>query len=97
MVFHKHLEANQFVVPGSDYHMRMSAVDRMRSVFDDGLFEKVAVPEVPVDPLKFRDGKRYVDRLKEAKAKTELDDAVLVGVGTLEGQPIKPGDPIPEL
>ena len=45
-------------------------------------------PKVGVDPLKFRDEKRYTDRLKEAKAKTGLEDAILTGLGTIEGLPI---------
>ena len=88
MVFYKDLEANQFVVPGSDYHMRMGAVQRLHSLFDGGEYTKVAVPTVPQDPLKFRDGRKYTDRLKDAKTKTDLDDAVLVGEGTLEGVPV---------
>ena len=88
MVFYKDLEANQFVVPGSDFHMRMTAEQRLKLTFDDGKFEKVALPTVPLDPLKFRDGRRYVDRLKDAKSETALDDAVLVAVGTLDGTPI---------
>ncbi|RTL66659.1 MAG: acetyl-CoA carboxylase carboxyltransferase subunit beta [Hyphomicrobiales bacterium] len=86
MVFYKDLEANQFVIPGSNYHMRMDAQKRLASLFDDGVYEKVSVKEVPQDPLKFRDGKRYSDRLKTAKSDTELDDAVLVGEGRLDGQ-----------
>ena len=85
MVFYKDLEANQFVVPGSDFHMKMSAMVRLKSIFDDGEYERVALPSVPVDPLKFRDGRRYVDRLKDAKANTELEDAILVGQGQLDG------------
>ena len=88
MVFYKELEANQFVVPGSNYHMKMSAKARLDTLFDGAVFEKVAVPSVPQDPLKFRDGRRYTDRLKDAKAKTALDDAVLVGEGLLDGQMI---------
>ncbi len=86
MVFYKDLEANQFVIPGSNYHMRMDAQKRLASLFDDGVYEKVSVKDVPQDPLKFRDGKRYSDRLKTAKSETELDDAVLVGEGRLDGQ-----------
>lgn len=86
MVFYKDLEANQFVIPGSNYHMRMDAQKRLASLFDDGAFEKVTVKEVPQDPLKFRDGKRYSERLKTAKSDTDLDDAVLVGEGRLDGQ-----------
>jgi acetyl-CoA carboxylase carboxyl transferase subunit beta len=88
MVFYKDLEANQFVVPGSDFHMRMSAQQRFKHFFDGGEFKKVAVPAVPQDPLKFRDGRKYADRLKDAKTETELDDAVLVGEGTLDGMPV---------
>ncbi|MEZ5843313.1 MAG: acetyl-CoA carboxylase, carboxyltransferase subunit beta [Hyphomicrobiaceae bacterium] len=88
MVFYKDLEANQFVVPGSDFHMRVGAEQRLKLTFDDGAFEKVTLPSVSLDPLKFRDGRRYVDRLKDAKSETGLEDAVLVGEGTLEGTPI---------
>jgi acetyl-CoA carboxylase carboxyl transferase subunit beta len=88
MVFHKDLEANQFVIPGSDYHMRMDAERRLKSFFDDGKFEVVPAPEVPADPLKFRDEKRYVDRIKESRAKTGLTDALLTGMGTLDRLPI---------
>jgi acetyl-CoA carboxylase carboxyl transferase subunit beta len=88
MVFHKDLEANQFVIPGSGYHMRIGAEARLKSFFDGGKFESLAVPEVPVDPLKFRDEKRYVDRLKEARAKTGMNDAILTGFGTLDGLPV---------
>ncbi len=85
MVFHKDLEANQFVIPGSGYHMRMGAEARLRSFFDGGKFEVVPVPDVPVDPLKFRDQKRYIDRIKDARAKTGMTDALLTGLGTLDG------------
>ncbi len=88
MVFYKDLEANEFVVPGSDYHWKMGADQRLSHLFDGGEFAKVAIPAVPQDPLKFRDGRKYTDRLKNAKAETEMEDAVLVGVGTLEGQPV---------
>ena len=86
MVFYKDLEANQFVVPGSDHHMRMRADARLASLFDNGKYERVELPDVPSDPLKFRDGKRYIDRIKEARVATELKDAVLVGEGTLDGR-----------
>jgi acetyl-CoA carboxylase carboxyl transferase subunit beta len=85
MVFYKDLEANQFVIPGSNYHMRMGAAARLKALFDDGAFEDVALPEVALDPLKFRDERRYTDRLKDARAKTGLADAVKVAVGRLDG------------
>ena len=88
MVFYKDLEANQFVIPGSNHHMRMDAHKRLQHVFDGGEFEIVPVRDVAQDPLKFRDGKRYSDRLKASKSDTDLQDAVLVGEGTLEGQEV---------
>ena len=83
LVFFKDVETNQFVIPSSNYHMRMGATARLKSIFDDGVWEDIAVRAVAADPLKFRDERRYADRLKDARAKTSLADAVKVGVGTL--------------
>jgi acetyl-CoA carboxylase carboxyl transferase subunit beta len=68
--------------------MRMTAAARLKTVFDDGEFESLPMPEVPADPLKFRDERRYTDRLKDARGKTGLVDAVLAGAGRLEGERI---------
>jgi acetyl-CoA carboxylase carboxyl transferase subunit beta len=91
LVFHKDVEANLHVIPGSNYHMRMAAPLRLKSMFDDGVFEDIPLPEVPVDPLKFRDEKRYVDRLRDARAKTGTPDAVKIGHGVAEGLPLTVG------
>jgi acetyl-CoA carboxylase carboxyl transferase subunit beta len=88
MIYYKDLEANQFVVPGSDYHMRMSAAARLKALFDEGAYETITLPDVPPDPLKFRDERRYTDRLKDARGKTGMADAVLVGVGHLQGDTV---------
>ena len=85
LVFYKDVESNQFVIPGSNYHMRMSADARLSSIFDNETWYDVALPEVPADPLKFRDERKYVDRIKDARAKTGLNDFVKVGFGKLEG------------
>jgi acetyl-CoA carboxylase carboxyl transferase subunit beta len=84
MVFVKDLEANLMVVPGSGYHMRLSPKKRLEATFD-GRWEDIPVPDVATDPLKFRDEKRYVDRLKDARAKTGTSDAIRVAVGQIEG------------
>ena len=84
MVFYKDLEANQFVMPQSNYHMRMPPEDRLKSMFDDGTFEKIAMPAVAADPLKFRDERRYADRIKEARTKTNAEDCILAGHGLLD-------------
>ena len=86
LVFHKDLENNLFVVPGSDYHMKMDARTRLATTFDDGRWDEIAVGEVLSDPLRFRDEKRYVDKLKEARTKTGLADAVKLGSGKLGGR-----------
>jgi len=88
LVFHKDLEANLFVVPGSGYHMKIPAKTRLSSLFDDGHYDLIPTPEVPLDPLKFKDVKRYTDRLKEYRTKTGAPDAVLVASGKLESQDV---------
>ena len=88
LVFYKDVEANQFVIPGSNYHMRMGATARLKSIFDNETWFDIAVPDVPLDPLKFRDERRYTDRLKDARSKTGTKDAIKLGLGKLEGQPV---------
>ena len=88
MVFHKDLEENQFVIPSSGHHMRISAHERLIHFYDGGAFQTLETPKVVADPLRFRDEKRYVDRLKEARSKTALEDAVLATQGTIEDLPI---------
>ncbi len=88
MVFHRDLEMNQYVIPGSGYHMRMTAKQRLEHFFDDKDYELIPLPEVPLDPLKFRDERRYTDRLRDARTKTGAPDAVLIGTGTVESLPI---------
>jgi acetyl-CoA carboxylase carboxyl transferase subunit beta len=88
LVFYKDVETNQFVIPGSNYHMRMSATARLKSMFDDEAWTDIAVPDVPVDPLKFRDERKYADRLKDARTKTGMQDAIKLGFGKLEGVPV---------
>lgn len=86
MVFYKDLEANQFVFPGSNHHHRMPAALRLSSMFDAGEFELLTPPVVGADPLKFKDERRYADRLKEAKAKTGVEDSIQAGYGKVNEQ-----------
>src|SRR5262249_46662942 len=65
-----------------------SAGARLKNLFDGGQYDEIKIREVPVDPLKFRDERRYADRLKDAKTKTGLADAVKVGTGKLDGLPV---------
>jgi len=88
LVFHKDLEANLMVVPGSGYHMAITPKARLAALYDDGEYEELAIPETLADPLKFRDIKRYADRLKEHRLKTGAVDAITLAAGKLEGQPV---------
>jgi acetyl-CoA carboxylase carboxyl transferase subunit beta len=88
LVFHKDIETNLFVVPGSGYHMRCPVDVRLTTLFDKGELELLPTPEAPVDPLKFRDIKRYVDKLKEYRTKTGQPDAVTLATGKLDGSQV---------
>jgi acetyl-CoA carboxylase carboxyl transferase subunit beta len=85
MMFHRELEKNLRVCTHCGHHLRMPVRDRLRMLFDNGAWTEIELQPVAVDPLKFKDRKRYVDRLKEAQAKTGLKDAVVVGHGTMGG------------
>lgn len=85
MVFHRDLEQSHRVCPHCDHHMRLTATARMKLLFDDGEYVKVATPQPPLDPLKFRDAKRYTDQLKDARNQTGTDFAVEVGLGKIAG------------
>ncbi|MEM9104066.1 MAG: acetyl-CoA carboxylase, carboxyltransferase subunit beta [Pseudomonadota bacterium] len=85
MVFHTDLEENQWVVPSSGYHMKISARARLGYLFDDGAFEELDAPKTIQDPLKFRDSKKYTDRLRDVRTKTGLDDSIISAIGTVKG------------
>ena len=91
LVFHKDLEANLMVVPGSGYHMPIGAKARFGFLFDAGEYEQLPTPEALSDPLKFRDVKRYADRLKENRTKTGLNDAIALATGQLDGLTVTVG------
>ena len=88
MIFHRELEASHRVCPHCSHHMRIGALERLKLLFDDGQFNRIELPEVAADPLKFRDRRRYTERLKEAQSKTGEKDAIVVAHGTLGGQPL---------
>ncbi|SCX18145.1 Acetyl-coenzyme A carboxylase carboxyl transferase subunit beta [Agrobacterium sp. DSM 25558] len=85
MVFHKDLEENKWVIPASGFHMKMPAKARLEDLFDGGVYEALQQPKVAQDPLKFRDSKKYSDRLRDSRVKTEQEDTILAGVGKLQG------------
>ncbi|HJS85083.1 MAG TPA: acetyl-CoA carboxylase, carboxyltransferase subunit beta [Acetobacteraceae bacterium] len=85
MIFSRELEANLKVCPHCGFHMRATAAERLAWTFDPGAYTRIELPKVPADPLRFRDSKRYSDRLREAREKTQMEDALLVAHGTIEG------------
>ncbi|GAA0460911.1 MULTISPECIES: acetyl-CoA carboxylase, carboxyltransferase subunit beta [Sphingomonas] len=85
MVFTKELEENQYVCPMCDHHERIGPKERFAYLFDEGSCETLPSPTVPEDPLKFRDSKRYADRLKAARASTGDSDAWINALGTIDG------------
>jgi acetyl-CoA carboxylase carboxyl transferase subunit beta len=85
MIFHRDLEANQRVCPHCDHHMRVGPEYRFAALFDEGSWERIEMPRSPPDPLRFRDQKKYVDRLKEAQARTKAADALEAALGRVDG------------
>ena len=85
MVFTKELEENQYVCPMCDHHERIGPKERFAYLFDEGSCETLPSPTVPEDPLKFRDSKRYADRLRAARASTGDSDAWINVLGTIDG------------
>lgn len=86
MVFHREMEANQSVCHHCGHHMKVTIQQRLEGLFDDKKFSKVSLPKVPEDPLKFKDKKKYTDRLKDSRAKTKEQDAIVVAKGLVGGQ-----------
>ncbi|MDG2187308.1 MAG: acetyl-CoA carboxylase, carboxyltransferase subunit beta [Hyphomicrobiales bacterium] len=87
MVFHKDLEANQWVIPGSNYHMKIPAKKRLELLYD-GEYQIIDTDASISDPLKFKDEKKYIDRLKDARKKTGMDDAVVISQGIMGKIPV---------
>ncbi len=86
MLFHRELEEQLNVCHACGHHLRISAAERLGQLFDDGAFERVDLPAVTPDPLKFRDSRRYSDRLRDAQGKSGEKEAIIVARGTIGGQ-----------
>lgn len=85
MLFHRDLEENLNVCSNCGHHMRLPARTRLESLFDEGEFTEIELPENVTDPLKFRDRKRYSDRLKDTRSATGRTDAIMVAHGEIGG------------
>ncbi len=87
MIFHRELTENLHVCPHCDHHLRITVSERLRLLLGES-YEELSLPEVPADPLRFRDLKRYSDRLRDAQGKTGRQDALVVAVGSLHGMKV---------
>jgi acetyl-CoA carboxylase carboxyl transferase subunit beta len=88
MLFHRELSDNLNVCTNCDHHMAITPRDRFNALFDSGIFSEVKIPEPIVDPLHFRDQKKYPDRLKAAQKSTGEKEAMLVAEGDVGRTPI---------
>ncbi|MCH4092871.1 MAG: acetyl-CoA carboxylase, carboxyltransferase subunit beta [Acetobacter peroxydans] len=87
MLLSKELHKARNVCPHCGHHMRALVADRLKWTFDNGVFSRIELPQAPVDPLGFRDQKKYTDRLKDARAKSHEDESLAVAHGTIGGHP----------
>ncbi len=85
MIFHRDLEKNFRVCSHCGYHLRLGSDERLKMLFDNGEFQLIDLPEASADPLKFRDRRKYTERLKEAQTKTGLKEALTVAYGRMGG------------
>ena len=83
MIFHKELEENSFICPSCAHHFKLPTKERLNMMFDNGEYSFIEIPEVSVDPLNFTDLKKYADRIKDARKKTQQSDAIVVAKGLI--------------
>ena len=86
MIFLKEFEENQSVCPKCDFHGRIGPAERFAAIFDEDSLRVLPMPKVMEDPLKFKDTKKYPDRIKAARAATGETDAMISGHGKINGQ-----------
>jgi acetyl-CoA carboxylase carboxyl transferase subunit beta len=85
MLFKRDLEAHLNVCPTCGFHLKLPAVKRLEMLFDNGAYTEIDVPPIPIDPLHFKDQKRYVERLRAARNKTGRRDVIVAGEGMMGG------------
>ncbi|MDC3112101.1 acetyl-CoA carboxylase, carboxyltransferase subunit beta [Pelagibacteraceae bacterium] len=91
MIHHKDLRENLFVCVNCNYHFRMSAEDRIKLFFEKGNYSEINPDKISDDPLKFTDKKKYKDRLKEYRKKTNRDDAFILIKGKIKNREVITG------
>ena len=85
MVYHKDLQDSVHVCPNCGHHMKMSARQRIEWILDEDSIKELTIPKTQVDPLKFKDSKKYIDRIKDAKSKSKSEEAIIIASGQIGG------------
>lgn len=88
VLYRAEIDRNQYVCPKCDYHMRVGARWRLENFLDKGSSEEIAADLKPVDALKFKDLKKYKDRIVQAQKATDEHDALVVMQGELKKLPV---------
>jgi acetyl-CoA carboxylase carboxyl transferase subunit beta len=86
IIYRKELEKNLWVCSKCDHHFRIKSRDYINLILDEGKLEEYDANLEAEDPLEFKDSKKYPDRIKESQRKTNLNDAIVVGIGKIEGR-----------
>jgi acetyl-CoA carboxylase carboxyl transferase subunit beta len=87
MIFHREFEIAYNCCSTCGNHAPLAPASRFAMTFDDGAFDMISLPEIEDDPLKFRDSKKYSDRLRDTRSRTGLHDAIAVAAGKVNGYP----------
>ena len=88
IIYRKELEKDLWVCPKCDYHFRINSKDYMNLILDNGELVEFDENLEATDPLEFKDSKRYPDRIKESQRKTNLNDAIVTGIGKINGKEV---------
>jgi acetyl-CoA carboxylase carboxyl transferase subunit beta len=88
IIYVRQLEKNLSTCPNCEYHFRISSSDYLKLILDEGELEELDQGLISGDPLEFKDSKRYPDRVKAARKATGLDDAVVCGIGRIDGRTV---------
>lgn len=88
MIYTKELVENYMVCGYCGHHFQLSTDLRFKMLFEDNIFEKIPIVHIKDDPLKFKDNKRYLDRLKDSRKKTGQEDACSIASGSINSIPV---------
>jgi acetyl-CoA carboxylase carboxyl transferase subunit beta len=91
IIYKQEIERHMYTCPNCDFHFKIGAHKRIELLTDEGTFEEIDTNLYPIDPLKFKDSKKYTDRYKEAQKKTGLPDAYVAGRAQIGGMDVNIG------